>query len=89
MATGRRKESVRIMYVKPTIHKSGNASREIQTKVLGSGDGTAAGFSRIQMPPSLEVVGQASELVQASVKGTNDGSNTGHSLIQCSPALEQ
>jgi hypothetical protein len=76
------------MYKTPVIHKVGTASKLIQTKVTGSGDGTNAGFSKIQLPPSLEVAGPASELIQAHMQGHGDGSNAGHSLVQCNPALE-
>jgi hypothetical protein len=72
----------------PLIVEVGRASRLIQTKITGNGDGTNAGFSRVQMTPSLEVAGPASDLIQAQMKGGGDGSNAGHSLIQCPPEIE-
>jgi len=76
------------MYKTPVIYRVGTASELVQTKLVGHGDGSNAGFSKIQLPPSLEVGGRASELIQAHMKGSIDGSNTGQSLIQCAPALE-
>jgi hypothetical protein len=81
-------ERTTTMYKKPIIQQVGEASRLVQTKTVDSGDGTNAGFSRVQMSPLLEVVGNASELVQAHIKGSSDGTNAAHSLVQCSPALE-
>ena len=73
----------------PLITEVGRASELVQSKHVGTGDGTNAGFSRVQMPPSLELAGPASRLVQAQITGKGDGSNAGHSLIQCSSQLEQ
>jgi hypothetical protein len=76
------------MYKTPVIHKVGTASKLIQTKVTGSGDGTNAGFSKIQLPPSLEVIGSASDLIQCHMQGSGDGTNAGFSLVPCAPPLE-
>jgi hypothetical protein len=72
----------------PLIAEVGRASELVQNKVIGTGDGTNAGFSFVQLPSSLEIAGPASDLIQAQMKGSADGSNAGHSLIQCSPEME-
>ncbi len=83
-----RMEKGKVMYTNPVIEKVGSAHRLIQTKSMGSGDGTVACFSHPQLSPAIEEVGRASELVQANILGSGDGQPAGHSKIQLIPMLE-